>query len=80
MSLLSKLSYYKIQWLATKVEIRCCLNALGFYPDLKTEERNKQDLLEAAKLSLVLDKKDIDKILKYIEKRQRKYYGGKFDD
>lgn len=72
MNLLSKVSYYKIHFLATRVEIRSTLNVLGLYPDRKAEKKNKEDVFKVLELSKNLNVKDMNKIDTYAKKHPTK--------
>lgn len=68
MNLLSKVSYYKINLLATRVEIRSTLNVLGLCSNKRADKKNKEDFYKVVELMKNLNKKDKKKINRYIAK------------
>lgn len=62
MNLLSKVSLYKINCLATKVEIVSSLYALGLINGDKANKMNKQDVFKVIELSKNLTIKDAMKL------------------
>lgn len=68
MNLLSKISYYKIQFLSTRIEIRSTLNVLGLCSDDRAERKNKEDVFKVMELTQNLNGKDVMKLIKYSKK------------
>ena len=65
MSILSKLSYWKMQMISTRIELRSTLNVLGIISDQKAEKKNKEDVFKVIDLSRNLNKKDRKRLNKY---------------
>ena len=65
MSILSKVSYWKMHMVSTRIELRSTLNVLGIVSDQKAEEKNKEDLFKVIDLSRNLNKKDQKRLSKY---------------
>lgn len=65
MSILSKVSYWKMDMISTRIELRSTLNVLGIVSDQKAEEKNKEDVFKVIDLSRNLNKKDRKRLSKY---------------
>ena len=65
MSILSKVSYWKMHMISTRIELRSTLNILGIISDQKAEEKNKEDVFKVIDLSRNLNKKDQKRLSKY---------------
>ena len=65
MSILSKVSYWKMQMISTRIELRSTLNVLGIVSDQKAEKKNKEDVFKVIDLSRNLNKKDQKRLSKY---------------
>lgn len=68
MNLLSKVSYWKIQWLGTKIEIRSTLNTLGLCNNYIAEKKNKMEFFEICRLTKNLNSKERKRMYKYVRK------------
>ena len=64
MSILSKVSYWKLHMISTRIELRSTLNVLGIVSDQKAE-KNKEDVFKVIDLSRNLNKKDRKRLSKY---------------
>ena len=64
MSILSKVSYWKLHMISTRIELRSTLNVLGIVSDQKAEKKNK-DVFKVIDLSRNLNKKDQKRLSKY---------------
>lgn len=65
MSILSKISYWKLHMILTRIELRSTLNVLGIISDQKAEEKNKEDVFKVIDLSRNLNKKDRKRLSRY---------------
>lgn len=65
MSILSKVSYWKMHMISTRIELRSTLNVLGIVSDQKAEKKNKEDVFKVINLSRNLNKKDLKRLSKY---------------
>lgn len=65
MGILSKISYWKLHMISTRIELRSTLNVLGIVSDQKAEEKNKEDVFKVIDLSRNLNKKDRKRLSKY---------------
>ena len=65
MSILSKVSYWKMYMISTRIELRSTLNILGIVSDQKAEKKNKEDVFKVIDLSRNLNKKDRKRLSKY---------------
>ena len=65
MSILSKVSYWKMHMILTRIKFRSTLNVLGIVSDQKAEEKNKEDVFKVIDLSRNLNKKDRKRLSKY---------------
>lgn len=65
MGILSKVSYWKLHMISTRIELRSTLNVLGIVSDEKTEKKNKEDVFKVIDLSRNLNKKDQKRLSKY---------------
>lgn len=65
MSILSKISYWKLHMISTRIELRSALNVLGIVSDQKAEEKNKEDVFKVIDLSRNLNKKDQKRLSRY---------------
>lgn len=72
MSILSKVSYWKMHMISTRIELRSTLNVLGIVSDQKTEEKNKEDVFKIIDLSRNLNKKDQKRLNKYAYKARNR--------
>ncbi len=70
MGLLSRISYLKIKFLATRIEVRNTFYALELCSDKYVEERDKEDFVHILELMRNLNVKDKKKIDKYVEKHR----------
>lgn len=75
MGLLSRVSYLKIQWLSTKIEIRCCLNVIGLCSNKRTERKNREDFIMIVMLYANLNDEDEKKLEKYLERHPKMKMG-----
>ena len=66
MNILSKVSYWKLHMISTRIELRSTLNVLGIVSDQKAEEKNKEDVFKVIDLSRNLNKKDQKRLSKYV--------------
>lgn len=66
MNILSKVSYWKLHMISTRIELRSTLNVLGILSDQKTEKKNKKDVFKVIDLSRNLNKKDRKRLDKYV--------------
>ena len=66
MNILSKVSYWKIHWIGTMVELRSALNVLGLNDSRTVESKNRADVFKAATLFKNLNEKDRKRIDRYI--------------
>lgn len=64
MSILSRVSYAKMNLLAARVELRSTLNVLGLVSDQNAEEKNKNDCVNIVMLMSNLDPKDRERLKK----------------
>ena len=65
MSILSKVSYWKMHMILTRIKLRSTLNVLGIVSDQKAEKKNKEDVFKVIDLSRNLNKKDRKRLSKY---------------
>ena len=65
MGILSKVSYWKLHMISTRIELRSTLNVLGIVSDQKAEKKNKEDVFKVINLSRNLNKKDRKRLRKY---------------
>ena len=65
MGILSKVSYWKLHMISTRIELRSTLNVLGIVSDQKAEKKNKEDVFKVINLSRNLNKKDRKRLSKY---------------
>ena len=65
MGILSKVSYWKMHMISTRIELRSTLNVLGIVSDQKAEKKNKEDVFKVIDLSRNLNKKDRKRLSKY---------------
>ena len=65
MGILSKVSYWKLHMISTRIELRSALNVLGIVSDQKAEKKNKEDVFKVINLSRNLNKKDRKRLRKY---------------
>ena len=65
MGILSKVSYWKLHMISTRIELRSTLNVLGIVSDQKAEKKNKEDVFKVIDLSRNLNKKDRKRLSKY---------------
>ena len=65
MRILSKVSYWKMHMILTRIKLRSTLNILGIVSDQKAEEKNKEDVFKVIDLSRNLNKKDRKRLSKY---------------
>ena len=65
MNILSRISYWKLHMISTRIELRSTLNVLGIVSDQKAEEKNKEDVFKVIDLSRNLNKKDRKRLSKY---------------
>ena len=72
MSILSKVSYWKMHMISTRIELRSTLNILGILSDQKAEEKNKEDVFKVIDLSRNLYKKDQKRLNKYAYKARKR--------
>lgn len=68
MGILSKVSYWKMHMISTRIELRSTLNVLGIVSDQKAEKKNKEDVFKVIDLSRNLNKKDRKRLNKYAYK------------
>lgn len=67
MNILSKVSYWKLHMISTRIELRSTLNVLGILSDQKTEKKNREDVFKVIDLSRNLNKKDQKRLDKYVQ-------------
>lgn len=72
MNILSKISYWKLHMISTRIELRSTLNVLGIISDQKTERKNKEDVFKVIDLSRNLNKKDRKRLNKYAYKARNR--------
>ena len=65
MNILSRISYWKLHMISTRIELRSTLNVLGIVSDQKADEKNKEDVFKVIDLSRNLNKKDRRRLSKY---------------
>ena len=65
MNILSRISYWKLHMISTRIELRSTLNVLGIVSDQKAEKKNKEDVFKVIDLSRNLNKKDRKRLSKY---------------
>lgn len=65
MSILSKISYWKLHMISTRIELRSTLNVLGVVSDQKAEEKNKEDVFKVIDLLRNLNKRDRKRVIRY---------------
>lgn len=58
MNILSRISYWKLHMISTRIELRSTLNVLGIVSDQKAEEKNKEDVFKVIDLLRNLNKRD----------------------
>ena len=71
MGILSKVSYWKLHMISTRIELRSTLNVLGIVSDQKAE-KNKEDVFKVIDLSRNLNKKDRKRLNKYAYKARNR--------
>lgn len=72
MGILSKVSYWKLHMISTRIELRSTLNVLGIVSDQKAEKKNKEDVFKVIDLSRNLNKKDRKRLNKYAYKARNR--------
>ena len=72
MNILSRISYWKLHMISTRIELRSTLNVLGIVSDQKAEEKNKEDVFKVIDLSRNLNKKDRKRLNKYAYKARNR--------
>lgn len=72
MNILSRISYWKLHMISTRIELRSTLNVLGIVSDQKAEEKNKEDVFKVIDLSRNLNKKDQKRLNKYAYKARNR--------
>lgn len=72
MNILSKVSYWKLHMISTRIELRSTLNVLGIVSDQKAEEKNKEDVFKVIDLSRNLNKKDQKRLSKYVNRARNR--------
>lgn len=65
MNILSKVSYWKLHMISTRIELRSTLNVLGIVSDQKAEEKNKEDVFKVIDLLRNLNKRDRKRVIRY---------------
>lgn len=65
MNILSKVSYWKLHMISTRIELRSTLNVLGVVSDQKAEEKNKEDVFKVIDLLRNLNKRDRKRVIRY---------------
>lgn len=70
--MLSRISYMKLQFLATRIELRSAFNVLGLVSDLRAEEKNKKDMLAVTRLVCNLDAKDRKRLNRQASKSRKR--------
>lgn len=68
MNLLSRVSYWKIKYLATKIEIRSTLNVLGLCSNKKAATKNAKEFFEVVRLIKNLNPMEQEKLSDYCKK------------
>lgn len=72
MNILSKVSYWKLHMISTRIELRSVLNVLGIISNQKAEEKNKEDVFKVIDLSRNLNKKDRKRLSKYVHRARNR--------
>ena len=72
MNILSRISYWKMHMISTRIELRSTLNVLGIVSDQKAEKKNKEDVFKVIDLSRNLNKKDRKRLNKYAYKARNR--------
>ena len=72
MNILSRISYWKLYMISTRIELRSTLNVLGIVSDQKAEEKNKEDVFKVIDLSRNLNKKDRRRLRKYAYRARKR--------
>ena len=72
MNILSRISYWKLHMISTRIELRSTLNVLGIVSDQKADEKNKEDVFKVIDLSRNLNKKDRKRLNKYAYKARNR--------